>query len=312
MSAMITAALRRLRPRRERGYTLVVLAVGVSVLTVLVAAALPHWSQAMQREKEEELIFRGWQYAEAIRIFAQRTGRHPTSLKELMEVKPRSIRKLWKDPMSENGQWAVIVQGVGPVPNNLGGNLGGGQGSGQPGGIGPGSSGNFGGGIQGDDPGSDDDGSGGNPSGLSGGFGGPGTPQTPVGPITGVRSRSKEEAIKTLFGKEKYSEWEFTVEALASGGRANLGGGTPVVPPGGTRPGQPPQNPNPLPGFTGATAHPQLPKTPWIGRPFREGLQQGGGTVPPGGIQQGGLPGGGFGGNSRPPDSPPPVGDDDN
>lgn len=298
------AVLRRLRPRREKGYTLVVLAVGVSVLSVLVAAALPHWSQAMQREKEEELIFRGWQYAEAIRIFAQRTGRHPTTLKELMEVKPRSIRKLWKDPMDEKGQWAVIVQGVGPTPGVPGGVPGGGQ---PGGGIGPGSGGNFGGGIQGDDPGQDDDGSGG--SGL--GQGGPGTPGTPVGPITGVRSRSKDEAIKSLFGKDKYSEWEFTVEALASGGRSNLGG-TPLVPPGAGRPGQSPQNPNPLPGFSGATAHPQLPKTAWIGRPFREGLQQGGGTVPPGGLQPGGLPGGGFGGNSRPPDSPPPVGDDDN
>lgn len=306
------AVLRRFRPRREKGYTLVVLAVGVSVLSVLVAAALPHWSQAMQREKEEELIFRGWQYAEAIRIFAQRTGRHPTTLKELMEVKPRSIRKLWKDPMDEKAQWGVIVQGVGPTPGAPGGVPVGGQGGGQPTGIGPGSSGNFGGGIQGDDPGQNDDGSGGNPTGLGGGQGGPGTPGTPVGPITGVRSRVKGEAIKTLFGKEKYSEWEFTVEALASGGRSNLGG-APVVPPGAGRPGQPPQNPNPLPGFTGATAHPQLPRTAWIGRPFREGLQPGGGTVPPGGLQQGGLPGGGsFGGNSRPPDSPPPVGDDDN
>lgn len=289
------------RPLGQSGYTLVVLAVAVSVMSVLVAAALPHWAHAMQREKEEELIFRGWQYAEAIRIFTQRTGRYPTSLKELMEVKPRSIRRLWKDPMSEDGNWGLIVQGLGPGQGNLGG------------GIGPrGQNGGDGNDLPGDDTG-DGDGGGGNPgggSGTGGGTGGTGGPGTPIGPITGVRSRAKGEATKTLFGKEKYSEWEFTVEALVSGGKAALGG-APVAPPGG-RPGGPAQNPNPLPGLGGASTHPQLPKTQWIGRPFREGLQPGGGLTPPGGgIQNGGLPGSGFGGN-RPPDSPPPVGDDDN
>ena len=50
------------------GYNIVILAVAITVLNILVAKALPLWSHVIQREKEEELIFRGLQYAEAIRI----------------------------------------------------------------------------------------------------------------------------------------------------------------------------------------------------------------------------------------------------
>jgi type II secretory pathway pseudopilin PulG len=89
---------------------MVALMVAVTILTILTAMALPVWSQQMQREKEEELIFRGWQYAEAIRVFQQRHGRLPTRLEELIEVEPRSIRQLWKDPMTEDGEWGIVVQ----------------------------------------------------------------------------------------------------------------------------------------------------------------------------------------------------------
>ncbi|HEX2251775.1 MAG TPA: hypothetical protein VHQ65_00740, partial [Thermoanaerobaculia bacterium] len=51
----------------------------------------PAWSKMAQREKEEELIFRGLQYAEAIRVFQRKFGRYPTRLEELIEVEPRKI-----------------------------------------------------------------------------------------------------------------------------------------------------------------------------------------------------------------------------
>ena len=62
---------RRLRlPRtwRGRAYTVVALAVGVTLMNIAVAAALPAWSHMIQHDKEEELIFRGLQIAEAIRV----------------------------------------------------------------------------------------------------------------------------------------------------------------------------------------------------------------------------------------------------
>ena len=83
----------------------------MTVLSILVAAALPLWSHGDPRDKEEELIFRGLQYAEAIRVFQHRFGRLPVRLEELIEVEPRCIRQLWKDPMTEDGSWALVFAG---------------------------------------------------------------------------------------------------------------------------------------------------------------------------------------------------------
>ena len=55
--------------RSEAGYNLVILMMSLMVLNILIAAALPKWSHVIRREREEELISRGWQYVEAIRIF---------------------------------------------------------------------------------------------------------------------------------------------------------------------------------------------------------------------------------------------------
>jgi len=105
------------------GYNLVVLAMAITVLNIMVAAALPAWSHLLQRHKEEELIFRGLQYAEAIRVFQQRHGRFPTKLEELIKVRPRCIRQLWTNPMTEDGSWLLIPANQAVPGRNLGGQV---------------------------------------------------------------------------------------------------------------------------------------------------------------------------------------------
>ena len=101
---------RRLTARgASRGYTLVVLTMMVAVIVIGVAAVLPLYSQTIRRHKEQELIFRGIQYAEAIRVFQQRFNRPPVRLEELIEVQPRSIRQLWENPMTEDGRWGLVM-----------------------------------------------------------------------------------------------------------------------------------------------------------------------------------------------------------
>jgi type II secretory pathway pseudopilin PulG len=180
------------RGSREAGYNLVVLAVAVTILNVLLAASLPLWSRAIQREKEEELIARGLQYGEAIRVFRNRFGRLPIRLEELIEVEPRSIRRLWKDPMTESGEWDLIFEGQ-PTPP------GGPNQPGQP--PPPPGSGATPGAGEGAD---------GRQLVAIGGLGGSGDGRVTVGPIAGVRSRSKEESIKVFFGKQTHAEWQFT------------------------------------------------------------------------------------------------------
>lgn len=94
--------------KESRGYLVIMLMMAVFVITLGLLIAVPVWQTELQREKEEELIFRGKQYAEAVRIYVQKNpGRYPASLKELLDKK--CIRKLYKDPLGPGGQWNVIL-----------------------------------------------------------------------------------------------------------------------------------------------------------------------------------------------------------
>jgi type II secretory pathway pseudopilin PulG len=234
--------------RREAGFNMVVLAVAITVMNIAVAAALPLWSTAMKREREEELIFRGVQYAEAIRVFQQRQGRLPVTLEELIKVEPRSIRKLWKDPMTESGEWGLIIatpqggaatggeagpEGRGRLSSLVGRRLRRGTAGQPPGGNRP--------------PG----------TGLPPSKGGP---KLPRGPIRGVYSLSTEESLKRFFDHDHYNEWKFDLDlVLEPGGQQPAVGGRPA-------PGQ--------------GKGPQQASAPrfdvkWIGRPFRPGIELG-------------------------------------
>lgn len=186
---------------RQRGYTMVVLVVAITVINIAVAAVLPVWSTAMQREREEELIFRGLQYAEAIRVFQRRFGRLPVRLEELLEAEPRSIRQLWPDPISGERNWGVIV--------NLAGRPGGG-------GLTVGSDGRP---IPAGTP---------TDTGLPPSSGGGGAPTT-IGPISGVYSREKGTALRVFLDQTTYDQWKFDVQLLLNpvGGNPAAGSGTP-------------------------------------------------------------------------------------
>lgn len=267
----------------EAGYNLVMLMVAITILNILVAVSLPAWSQVIRREKEEELIFRGFQYAEAIRVFQMRYQRFPNRLEELVEVKPRCIRQLWKDPMTENGKWGLIFQGQqGPLtPQTPGDGVdpdpnarpprGGRKPPTDPGGDGGGGA-----------PGADDDGDGGSA------FGGPRKgDEVAVGPIIGVYSKSGKTSIMTFFGKERYDEWRFTVDLFNQAG------------------GPPPNQGGMAPRGQGL----QL-STRWLGRPLPAFLSAPGmdNATPQGGTLPGQQPDGLDGPRPRPQAGKPPAG----
>jgi len=97
----------------KKGYTLIVLVFAVFLLSLSLLVAVPIFQTQIQREKEEELIFRGKQYVEAIRIFQMKhPGKFPESLDRL--VKEKCLRRFYKDPMTERGEWNIIFphQGI--------------------------------------------------------------------------------------------------------------------------------------------------------------------------------------------------------
>jgi type II secretory pathway pseudopilin PulG len=186
----------------------------MTVASILIASVLPLASAQAQREREAELIFRGLQYAEGIRVFRRRFGRYPTSLKELAEVKPRSVRKLWKDPMTKDGEWGIVSMegtpiaaggGVTPTPGPFA------RPTPQP--------------TKTPEPGK-------TPS--------PGETAT-TGPVMGVYSKSTQKGYRLWEGREAYNEWRFTEMSLAGLAAPpsqtqpgpGIGGGSPPPPGGG-------------------------------------------------------------------------------
>lgn len=93
---------------RTSGYILIILMFMVTVLSLGLMVAVPVWETQLRREKEEELIFRGNQYVEAVRLFQLKNpGRFPKSLDEL--IKEKCLRRPFRDPMTPEGQWNVIL-----------------------------------------------------------------------------------------------------------------------------------------------------------------------------------------------------------
>jgi hypothetical protein len=211
----------------------------------------------MQREREAELIFRGEQYVEAIRLFKKRHGRFPVKLKELWEAKPPVIRKQWADPITGSRAWGLVFEGQGGRQIGPGGGLPGqvnlvnqpGQTDRQFGGQGrglPPREGRDGGDTRsgfGPDPEpTGTPGAGGRGSGGMGG-GGPnpalfvvsgedgelpkpeaGRPAR-TGPIIGVHSTSCEESIRIYEGRTTYCEWRFVYREREGQGGGARGGG---------------------------------------------------------------------------------------
>lgn len=70
---------------RERGYTLLALLAGLTITLVLMSAALPAFEHEIQREREEEMFWRGQQVAWGLVRYARTVGRYPTKLEELAE-----------------------------------------------------------------------------------------------------------------------------------------------------------------------------------------------------------------------------------
>ena len=101
--------------RRAGGYVLIMLLFVVTAMGIGLLVAVPVWQTQIQREKEEELIFRGKQYIEAVRIFQiKKPGTFPKTLEELVEEK--CLRRPFKDPMNPDGDWNIILLPEGGLP----------------------------------------------------------------------------------------------------------------------------------------------------------------------------------------------------
>lgn len=96
----------------QRGYAMAALLVSVSIMAIVMSALLPVWKHQARREKEAEMVFRGEQYARAIRLFRAKNGQSPPPNIDVL-VQGRYIRKKYKDPFTGEDFLALSGQQAG-------------------------------------------------------------------------------------------------------------------------------------------------------------------------------------------------------
>jgi len=85
--------------RSDAGFMMVALLVAMSIAAIWLAAALPKWGHQAQREKEDDLIFRGEQYARAIVLYQNKNRNLPPPDLDTL-ITQHYLRKKWKDPIT--------------------------------------------------------------------------------------------------------------------------------------------------------------------------------------------------------------------
>jgi type II secretory pathway pseudopilin PulG len=103
----------------ERGASLVSVIAGLTIMAILMSAAVPFWSYVMKDAREEELLFRGEQIARAIEKYqAKNGGTMPPNLEIL--VQQRFLRKACvKEPFAKDGKWRLVRPGEPILPPGL-------------------------------------------------------------------------------------------------------------------------------------------------------------------------------------------------
>ena len=95
----------------ESGFAFFLALLALAVMVALTATLLEIGATQNRRAREEETIWRGNQYARAIRLFYHKTGRYPTDMDDLVKGMPelRFLRQKYKNPMDPGeGDWRLI------------------------------------------------------------------------------------------------------------------------------------------------------------------------------------------------------------
>ena len=218
-----------MRARRgESGYALVALLASVAIMLILLSAAGPYWKYLMRNDREEELLARGGEIADAIARYQRKNGNAlPSSLDVL--VKQHFLRRAYKDPMTKDGKWRFLRPGDALLPGAPGAPAQAGLGGTGPGGM--------------TTPTTTTTTT--RPSAFSQPSQGIGS-----GGFQGVATTNSDKSLRIFNGRTKYNEWLFVAGQPRLIGRAPATIPRPgSVQPGSTQPGTTQPAPNP-PAYT--------------------------------------------------------------
>src|SRR6202045_5469929 len=106
----------------QNGFALLMVMFLTTLVLLGAMAAAPYVRTEAQREKEQEMIWRGKQYVRGVKLYYRKMGRFPTSVDDLTKPKLGSLRfmrQAYKDPMNKaDGSWRFIY--VGPAGQPIG------------------------------------------------------------------------------------------------------------------------------------------------------------------------------------------------
>ncbi len=217
--------------RNQKGYLLLSVMLLITVMLIMLAVEAPRLAQQIKRDKEEELIHRGREYAIAIKKYYHKFGNYPGSIEQLEDTNHiRFLRKRYVDPMTGKDDWKLVHVGEAQVklpqpagqqstlqtsnPSLQGGSSPSPTPTPQPSGLTGLNPNSSGGGGQG---------GGGNLGSLQ--TSNIGTGQTiGGGAIIGVASVSKDSGIKEFNDKSEYDQWLFVYEPKLEQATAAFGG----------------------------------------------------------------------------------------
>ena len=102
--------------RRAEGFTYLGMLLLVTIMGFGLAAFGELYSHAAQRDKEQELLFVGAQFRDAIASYYNRSPgakTYPKTLEDLVEdqrfpMPQHHLRRIYRDPMTESADWAVV------------------------------------------------------------------------------------------------------------------------------------------------------------------------------------------------------------
>jgi type II secretory pathway pseudopilin PulG len=280
-------------PARQKGYALLMAMFLVATMIIMATVVTPNILTEGRREREQEAIWRGNQYARAIGLYYRKNGRYPQTVDDLVKgnLGVHFVRKAYTDPTNPaDGSWRFIYVS----PSGQGPQGGPGPGGGQPdagaqatGGIGNASQ-------QGaTQPGAQGQGFAPTQGAFSSSFGS--TPSAPAtqpaqsafgapqpaadvplqavdGPVLGgfligVAGKVKRPSLIVYQGGKSYFDWEFIYNPLsvvAVGGQPAPGapGAPPVTPPGPNGPAGTPPGFSSSPGGNAPLGLPPVTNTP--------------------------------------------------
>lgn len=103
--------------RRQAGYALLVILLLFSLLALALATAVPAWTTAIKREREQASIDYAREYVMGIRRYYHKFGTYPPDLDRLKETdNVHYLRHAWQDPLAKDGKWRFVHPGDVEIP----------------------------------------------------------------------------------------------------------------------------------------------------------------------------------------------------